>query len=324
MPITIIPRGQPIRIETIVALILGQPGIGKTTLTNTASQGLNLDFDEGSHRSKNRGDVVRISKWSEIADLTAADVKPYRTIVPDTIGKCLDCLIADIIENEPSLANGGTLKIQGYGRLKSRFTNWLKMVRGYGINVVMIGHAVEERHGDNVRLRVDGAGSGKEEVYKCADLMGRLTAKNDRPYINWNPSDDGFGKNPAGLPAEFVPNINTVPDYLEKCLRTTIDAISQANVESNAEEERLRELRQHFETTLKAPAEFTKLARNMRDTNAATPDKQILIAVAKERGYELDKSDLSFSDPNAAKEAAAAETTAAPAEAGKAQTEAPF
>jgi replication-associated recombination protein RarA len=35
----------------MVALIYGDPGIGKTTLANTAPNPLLLDFDRGAHRS---------------------------------------------------------------------------------------------------------------------------------------------------------------------------------------------------------------------------------------------------------------------------------
>ena len=299
MAIKIVKAGEPIKVTTAVALILGVPGIGKTTLANSAEKPLLLDYDEGSHRSLNRPDTVRISSWKEIEELSAEDVEGYRTLIVDTVGRCLDHLINDIVEREPSLATAGTLKIQGYGRLKTRFISWLRMIRGYGLNVVLIAHAVEEKHGDDVKLRVDGAGSGKEEVYKLADMMCRVNSRGGKRYVDWDPSDSGFGKNPGGLPAEELPNAKGGSDYLHKAIATTLSTLSQANVESNEEEQRLLQLRTHFEESLDGPEEFTKLARSMAETDAAMADRSILVKVAKERGYKLDKKTLTFTDPKA-------------------------
>ena len=302
MPIKIVPMGEPIRVSTIITLLLGVPGIGKTTLANSAKKALLLDFDKGAHRSLNRPDVVVIETWADVEELGPEDLKPYAggTLIVDTVGRCLDALILDIIKREPSLANAGTLKIQGYGRLKSRFIDWLRMVRGFGINVVMVAHAVEEKHGDDVKLRVDGAGSGKEEVYKVADLMGRVNSRGGKRFVDWDPSDSGFGKNPAGLPAEVIPDARQVPDYLQKCIQQTIDHLTQSNVDSNTEEQRLVDLRKHFEDSLKGPEEFTEIALKMRGSDAVFADRGILVSVAQERGYALDKETLKFTDPKAA------------------------
>ena len=304
MGIRIVKKGEPIQVKTVVALVLGVPGIGKTTLANSAGNALLLDFDEGSHRSLNRPDTVRISTWKEIENLSKEDVAGYKTIIVDTIGRCLDHLINDIIEREPSLANAGMLKIQGYGRLKTRFISWLRMVRGYGLNVVMIAHAVEEKHGDDVKLRVDGAGSGKEEVYKLADMMCRVSSVGGKRYIDWNPSDSGFGKNPGELAAGPVPNMVGGADYLQVAINATMDRLSQANVEANTEEDRLVELRKHFETTLKGPDDFSKLAKAMVESETDHADRAILVKVATERGYTLDKQTLTFSPPEGAESGA--------------------
>ena len=69
MGIKIVKAGEPIQVTTAVALILGVPGIGKTTLANSAEKPLLLDFDRGSHRGMNRPDTVLIDSWKEIEDL---------------------------------------------------------------------------------------------------------------------------------------------------------------------------------------------------------------------------------------------------------------
>ena len=308
MPITIIPRGQSMRKSGLTAVIIGHPSTGKTTLSNTGPDPLLLAFDlKGARRSLNRPDTVGIQSWEDIEHLEIGDIAAkYKSITIDTIGRCLEVLAEDIMRREPKMSNGGQLSMQGFGRLKSRFRKWLAKVDGFGVNVVMIAHATEERHGDDVRLRIDAQGSSKELVYQEADLMGRVVIRDGKRYLDWNPSDAGFGKNPAGLPAGYIPNVQQDPQYLSRCIRTTLDFLNRANEESILEEERLRELRTHLEGVITNADAATKLARNMLEANAPNADKAMLARIAKERGYELQKVGtddgqviVTFTDPNA-------------------------
>ena len=327
MPIKIIPRGKPMPTRAIAALILGNPGIGKTTLANTSADPILLAFDvKGAKRSLNRPDVVAIGAWKEIEDLTKEDLKPYKTVIIDTVGHCLDALARDIMEREPKMGNAGQLSLQGYGRLKGRFKKWLDTMQSHGINVVLVAHATEEKHGDEVKLRLDATGASKEEVYKEADLMGRMTIKGKHRHIDWDPSESGFGKNPAGLPAESVPNVSVNDHYMADCIKGTIDHLSQAGVAAAQEEERLRALRDHYELTLKTPADFTERARAMKEAEAPFADRGVLLSVATDRGYALDKQAITFTDPKTEAEAAA-QAAAQPEQGGEgqqAQVESPF
>src|SRR5215469_3387275 len=114
MPIRIIPASAPMTIDQVVLGIYSLPGIGKTTLGFTAEAPLLLDFDKGAHRARNRKDTVSITNWDEIASLTEDDLKPYKTIIVDTVGRALDVLSADIIKNNPKHGNGGALSLQGF------------------------------------------------------------------------------------------------------------------------------------------------------------------------------------------------------------------
>ena len=301
-PIKIIPAGEVIPVDTIITLILGNPGVGKTSLANTAENMLLLDFDGGSHRSISRKDVIRINRWDDVEELDESHLSAYKTLGIDTIGRCIDIMIDDIIRTDAKLASSGQLSQRGYGILKGRFRTWLNRMRSFGLNIVMVAHAIEDRQGDEVKLRIDCQGSSKEEVYKVSDLMGRFLIENKRPVIDWDPSETGFGKNPAGLPRGPVPTAYKTPDYLQKCLRITIDHLGQKNSDDVDEEKRLGELRTLFEETGGGAEELTHIARTMRESGAKNADKQILASVAKERGYELDKKTLTFTDPKAAAE----------------------
>jgi hypothetical protein len=58
MTVRIIRSTDPVKIETVVVLVYGDPGAGKTSLAFTAADPLMLDFDRGAHRSGFRGDSV--------------------------------------------------------------------------------------------------------------------------------------------------------------------------------------------------------------------------------------------------------------------------
>ena len=298
MPIRITPSDTPIPVHAIVTLILGNPGVGKTSLANTAERPLLLDFDRGAHRSLCRPDTVIIERWSDVEDLTQDDLASYRTLIVDTVGRCLDVLAVDIMTREPRLGTGGQLTLQGYGRLKGRFRSWLGSITRMGVNVVLVAHAVEERHGEEIRLRVDAQGSSKEDIYKVADLMGRITIRDNRRHLDFDPSDAGFGKNPAGIKPGGVPNPYQTPDYLAQCIRGTIESLTRQSETDHAEGERLTALREAISQITQCE-ELSALARKMREDDAPLSDRGILLDIARSRGWTLDRETLTFTDPSA-------------------------
>ena len=152
-----------------------------------------------------------------------------------------------------------------------------------------------------MKLRVDAMGSSREEVYKLSDLMGRVFMQDGKRVVDWDPSDSGFGNNPAGLPFSIIPPPSEQPDFLARCIRTTIDHLSQANAEATAEEVRLRELTTYIEG-LDTPTALTELAKNMVATGANKADRAILVRVGLAKGYEFNPEARTFTDPNAPKE----------------------
>jgi hypothetical protein len=217
---------QPIQVNTLVVVLYSAPGLGKTTMAFTAEKPLLLDFDKGAHRSKNRRDVVIVDKWSDVTEITAEDLANYKTLVVDTAGRALDVLTQDIIHNNPKAGRGGALTLQGYGELRSKFTAWVKMVRSFGLDVVLLAHADEQRSGDEVIERLDVQGGSKNEIYKSADVMGRIVIANKRRMLNLSPTDTAFGKNPGQLPPMDVPDYGEAPDFLAGVIAQTKAALN--------------------------------------------------------------------------------------------------
>lgn len=229
MALKITTASEPITIDSIITVIYAAPGIGKTSLAFTADKPLLLDFDKGAHRAANRGDIVQIADWRDIAGITAEDLAPFNTVIVDTAGRALDVLSVDIIRANPKHGRGGALTLQGFGELKSRFTAFLKLLTSFGKDVVLIAHMDEQRSGDDLIERLDMQGGSKNEVYKAADAMGRLVITNGQRQLRFSPTDTSFGKNPGQLDPIDVPHI-TDPAFatiLATVIRTTKDRMNE-------------------------------------------------------------------------------------------------
>ena len=231
MPLRIIKAHEPITVERLNLCIYAPPGVGKTSLGFTAEDPLNLDFDNGVYRACNRKDSVRIDKWSD-ADMTSEDLQPYKTIVLDTAGRALDKLSIDIISKNAKAGRGdGSLTLQGFGTLKSRFSAYMKMLNSFGKDVVLICHMDEQRNGDDVLERLDAQGSSKGEIYKSADAMGRIFVRDNKRYLDFSPRQGSFGKNPGQLPELEIPHPDKNPLFLAHTITAIKEKLNALSVE---------------------------------------------------------------------------------------------
>lgn len=220
----IIKATEALIVDRINVCIYSQPGLGKTSLGFTAEDPLLIDCDKGSYRAVNRKDVVSVSTWSDIANISASDLAPYKTVIVDTAGRALDFLTSDIIATNPKMGRGGALTLQGYGELKAKFTGWLKMLRLCGKDVVLIAHMSEERNGDEVIERLDVQGGSKAEIYKSVDAMGRIYMRNNERFLDFNPRENSFGKNPCSLPV--MPFLVENTGFLAEVIATIKDRLN--------------------------------------------------------------------------------------------------
>lgn len=275
---------EPIKIEQLIVTIYGQPGVGKTSLGFTAETPLLLDFDHGAYRAMGRKDTVAVSSWTDVTHIEASDLTGYKTIIVDTAGRALDALAADIIRREPKLGRGGALTQQGWGRLKSEFTSWLTLLRSFGLDVVLIAHGTEKMDGDETIVRLDVAGGSKDEIYKSADMMGRLFIRGGKRMISFDPTDTAYGKNPASLPTQEVPSNDFC--FMDGLISNTKSRINALSEEQQAEAEKIR----NFTETVKqftVPEDFTEsidMAKELGKTFAG-----ILAREARDRGYVYDQ-----------------------------------
>lgn len=289
MALKITRASEPITVDRLNTVIYGPPGLGKSSLAFTADAPLLLDFDQGSHRAANRKDVVRIADWSDVAGITADDLKPFNTVIVDTAGRALDILTADIIRANPKHGRGGALTLQGYGELKSRFTSFLKLLNSFGKDVVLVAHMDEQRNGDDIIERLDVQGGSKGEIYKAADAMGRLVIANGQRKLLFSPTDAAFGKNPGQLPPLDVPDM-TSPGF-DTFLASVIERIKgRLNELTESQREAMAEQNWFRDALPKVEDADGINALLDRASKAGTACKGLLHKRAVEIGLSFDKA----------------------------------
>ena len=295
MPLRITKSIEPIEVKRITVCLYAVPGIGKTSTAFTADKTLLLDFDRGAYRSKNRGDVVQVEQWSDILDITQADLEPYNTIAIDTAGRALDVLTPKLIAEDPKMGRGGALTLPGFGRLKSEFIGWTRMLTSFGKDVILLSHSDESKHGDDLIERLDMQGASKNEIYKSADVMGRLYLKNGKRMLNFSPTDVAFGKNPASLPPLEVPDFAAEPNFFAGVIsrvKAELNKLSEAQVTAAA-------LQSEWATKFNAAAtanDFTAMIPALKEVDASVRDnlKRMMVKIAKEKGFAIPKGGAKF------------------------------
>lgn len=298
MALKIVAASEPMKVETIVLVVYGSPGGGKTTLGFSADAPLLLDTDQGSYRSAFRKDVAVAKSWSDIAGIAPEDVANYKTLVLDTAGRALDLLSMDIISNNPKMGRGGALTLQGYGELKTRFAAYLTLMRSLGLDIVLIAHGDEKQQGDEVIERIDMQGGSKNEVYKSADSMARLGIVDGKRVLSFSPTETRFGKDPAGIGSVQVPDFAKTPGFLAGLIRSIKAKLNEQSAEQTEAAQKAAARAEEWAEALSictTPDHFTDTI----PLAASKAEKKALMDAAVARGFEWSRGDRKFVDPNA-------------------------
>lgn len=299
MALRIIRATDPIKVERLNLTIYAAPGLGKTSIAFTADAPLLLDFDGGVHRAANRGDAVRVSSWRDVANINADDLEDFNTIIVDTAGRALDMLTAHIIKNSPKLAKDGVLSQRGWGELKTQFTAWLKHLNSFGKDVVLVAHMDEKLNGEDVIERLDVQGSSKNEIYKSADAMGRLSIRDGKRFLTFSPTDTAFGKNPGQLEPVPVPSPNRpeFANFLAGVITQIKDRLNEMTEQQRIAHEAMEAWRAKVMEAKTADA-----VNNLLPEAKAAPQahKALLSGHAQDLGLTFDKTAGAYVAPAAA------------------------
>lgn len=296
MAIKITHSDEVIEVKNICLTIYSQPGLGKTSIAFTAKNPLLLDFDKGAYRAVDRKDVVQVESWQDVSGIGAADVAGYDTIIIDTVGKALDALAQDIIRSNSRLSHGGALSQQGWGQLGVRFSAFLKLLRGFGKDVILIAHMDEQKDGDAIKERLKISGGSKDLVLTDSDVIARISVLNRARHLLFSPTDTAFGKDPAGIGEMPVPDAGS-PDF-STCLadiidqiKTGLNALSEDQVARKSEVEWFRDQLPSMTTAEEINAVLSRAKRVGRDVAA------MVVKRAQELGFDFDPESRSYVAP---------------------------
>lgn len=200
--------------QKIKAIVYGQAGMGKTTLSLSAPKPLLLDFDNGIHRVNygHQTDTVQIHSWKEALDVLSEDLSAYETIVVDTIGKMLDYIITHVCPV-------GNPRIQDWGKINQEFSSFTRTASALNKNIIYVAHRDVRKEGDDNVFVPALREKSYTAIVTELDLLGYVEAKGTTRTITFNPTSRNDGKNTCNLPG--LMNIPTVVDAQGKALQNT-------------------------------------------------------------------------------------------------------
>lgn len=254
--------------KKIRMLIAGYPGIGKSTLALSAPRPLHIDVDFGIDRiePRYRKPYIQPKSYDEILeDLTPLNVKDFDTLVFDTGGKLISLMSQWAIKKDVKYGQrDGSLSLKGYGFIGREFQRLMDYCF-YELDkhIVVVFHAIEEKDGDNTRLRIKVEGQTKNNVWEPMDLGGFVEIQGNNRTIGFSNCERYFAKGTRGIHGVWqVPELGPEKpnDFLTR-LFAQYNALSAAEVAQNVEEQEAYEA---------AMAEGREIVAGITDADSAT------------------------------------------------------
>ena len=246
--------------KKIRLLIAGYPGIGKTTLALSAPKPLYIDVDLSAERINREilnlaAGLTQPRDYEELrndlgmgcSEMELAAVKTrladYQTIVVDTGGKLLTIMGNYGRKIEPKYGQrDGSLSLKGYGWLGKEFQRFLDhIIYVLDKHIVIVFHTVEDKDGDDTRLRIKAEGSSKNSVWEVMDLGGFMEMRGNIRTIGFSNCERYFAKGTRGIHGVMqIPELTpeTPNDFLTR-LFAKYNAISGEEAEKAASDKKI-------------------------------------------------------------------------------------
>lgn len=163
---------------SVVMLVYGQGGIGKTTFCATAPKPIIADCENGAKYFGLRGikvDVSNIQTWKDIEELYQfVKTSDYETVVIDPIGELMEKLKMQIINSKEKkfVQYDGSLTMAGWGEMKDRMRRMLKAFRDLNKHVIIVAHVSEKDDEGKIIKRPKVETKLSEELIALVDVAG--------------------------------------------------------------------------------------------------------------------------------------------------------
>lgn len=284
-PSSVINAAKKIRI-----LIAGYPGIGKSTLALSAPNPLHIDVDFGSDRiePRYRKDFIQPRSYDEIlTDLVPENLTDYETLVFDTGGKLISLMSLWAVKKDPKYGQrDGSLSLKGYGFVGKEFQRLMDYCF-YELdkNIVMVFHAIEDKDGDNTRLRIKVEGQTKNNVWETQDLGGFVEMVGNDRTIGFSNCERYFAKGTRGINGVIkIPTLatNSPNNFLTKLFEQyntkAAAEVAENNVKREAYDAAMTEGASIIATVVDAATANAAMPRIKAIKHALTSEKEISIA----------------------------------------------
>lgn len=235
----------PTEDKKIRILIAGYPGIGKSTLALSAPKPLHIDIDHGIDRiePRYRADYIQPKTYDEVLeDLVPENLIDYDTLVFDTGGKLISLMSLWAIKKDPKYGQrDGSLSLKGYGFVGKEFTRLMDYCF-YTLNkhIVMVFHAIEDKDGDQTKLRIKVEGQTKNNVWETQDLGGFVEMIGNDRTIGFSNCEKYFAKGTRGVSGVMrIPALgpNSANDFLTKLFEQYNAKSAEEMAQQNAQKE---------------------------------------------------------------------------------------
>lgn len=271
--------------KKIRMLIAGYPGIGKSTLALSAPRPLHIDVDFGIDRiePRYRKPYIQPKDYDEIlSDLVPENLEGFDTLVFDTGGKLISLMSMWAIKKDPKYGmRDGSLSLKGYGFVGKEFVRLMDYCF-YELkkNIVIVFHAVEEKDGDNTRLRIKVEGQTKNNVWEPMDLGGFVEIYGNDRTIGFSNCERYFAKGTRGISGVIkIPALGPASpnDFLTK-LFERYNAQAASEVEQNAEQQ------EAYEKAMALGHQVISMVKSAETANTAMkPFKEIEHALSSKK-----------------------------------------
>ncbi len=187
---------------SIIMMVYGEGGVGKTTFSATGPKPLIVDCEGGAKYFGLRGitvDVAQIKSWSEMRNvLDEIKGDKYETIVIDPIGELMDKLKRYMFSlNDSKLTQkDGSPTMAGWGWLKKTMRDYIKVLRDSGKHVILVAHIEEKTDEDRMIKRPKIETKLSDDLVTMVDIVGYMTMVQDegvsKRVIIVDPSNDKY------------------------------------------------------------------------------------------------------------------------------------
>lgn len=286
-------KHQVVSSTGLIVLIYGDPGIGKTTLANTAPNPLLLDFDRGAHRASLGKKTVQFDSWNDLVENEtelSTLINQSDSIIIDTAGTLLESMNNYLLDTQPSLAKNG---IKLWGELKKMFNDFFQPLKKLNKNIIFIAHAKEKEEGDIRIKRPLIQGSSYDLLMQSSDLVGYYTSTGNKRLLTFDLSETITAKNCAGIKPILVSDIPSMHSQMEDIIVQT----KQALIQRSEDHDSSISIVQQWEEIAKT-VDPKSIYQMLTDAKIKKSEKTSVWAaiqqVMKTRGYEFNKENTIF------------------------------